>query len=176
MESRVHRLEAAAGADAGLVEQLADLINGVYAVAEKGLWGDGFQRTTTAELATLIAARQIAVATRDGDIAGAIHIEDIEDDPTIFGMLAAASAHRREGVGRALVDYAERDSAQRGRRTMRLELLVPVGWNHPSKEVLKGWDGPRGHEGGPTGPQDDPFPPPPGVLPLPGGPPLLREA
>src|SRR3954470_3838099 len=145
MEPRVHRLDAAAGEDAGLVERLADLINCVYAVAERGLWGDGFRRTTAADLASLIAARQIAVATRDGEIAGAIHIEDIEDDTTIFGMLAAASAHRGEGVGRALVDYAEQDSAQRGRRTMRLELLVPVGWNHPHKERLKGWYGRRGY-------------------------------
>jgi GNAT superfamily N-acetyltransferase len=158
MKALVHRLEAAAGEDAGLVERLADLINGVYAVAEKGLWSDGFRRTTTAELASLIAARQIAVATRDGDIAGAIHIEDIGDDTTIFGMLAAASAHRGEGVGRALVDYAEQDSARRGRRTMQLELLVPVGWNHPSKEFLKGWYGRRGYAVVRTGSMDDLYP------------------
>lgn len=158
MEARIHRLEAAAGDDAGLVAQLADLINVVYSVAEEGLWGDGFKRTTAPELASLVAAQQIAVATLDGDIAGTIHIEDVEDDTTIFGMLAAASAHRSEGVGRALVDYAEQDSAQRGRRTMRLELLVPVGWNHPNKEFLKGWYGRRGYEVVRTGSMDDLYP------------------
>ena len=158
METRVDRLDAAASDDAGRVDQLTELINVVYAVAEQGLWGDGFQRTTAAELASLIAARQIAVATRDGEIAGAIHIEDIEDDTTIFGMLAAAFAHRSAGVGRALVDYAEQDSARRGRRTMQLELLVPVGWNHPSKEFLKGWYGRRGYEVVRTGSMDDLYP------------------
>ena len=73
-------------------------------------------------------------------------------------MLAAAFAHRSEGVGRALVDYAEQDSAQRGRRTMQLELLVPVGWNHPSKEFLKGWYGRRGYEVVRTGSMDDLYP------------------
>jgi len=158
MAAHVHRLEAAAGDDVGLVDQLAALINAVYAVAEKGLWGDGFKRTTTAELASLIAAEQIAVATLDGEIVGAVHIEDVEAATTIFGMLAAAFAHRGEGVGRALVDYAEQDSAQRGRRTMRLELLVPVGWKHPSKERLKGWYGRRGYEVVRTGSMDDLYP------------------
>ena len=143
MEARVDRLESA---DAGLVAQLTELINGVYAVAEAGLWQSGFQRTTPAELSALIAARQIALATCDGAIAGAIHIEDVEDEATIFGMLAAANEHRGLGVGRALVAYAEQDAARRGRRTMRLELLVPVGWNHPSKERLKAWYGRRGYE------------------------------
>jgi GNAT superfamily N-acetyltransferase len=158
MEARVHRLEAAAGDDAGLVDQLTDLINVVYAVAEKGLWGDGFKRTTASELASLIVAGQIAVARREDEIAGAIHIEDVEDDTTIFGMLAADHEHRSLGVGRALVDYAERDSAQRGRRTMQLELLVPVGWNHPSKEFLKGWYGRRGYEVVRTGSMHDLYP------------------
>jgi len=158
MDTSVRRLPAAAGEDPGLAAEIADLINVVYKAAEKGLWGDGFKRTTAPEIASLIAAGQIAVATRDGEIAGAIHIEDIEDDTTIFGMLAAAPAHRSEGIGRALVDYAEQDSAQRGRRTMQLELLVPVGWNHPSKEFLKGWYGRRGYEVVRTGSMDDLYP------------------
>jgi len=158
METTVHRLQPAAGEDTGLVDELAELINVVYAVAEEGLWGDGFKRTTAADLASMIAAGQIAVATRDGEIAGAIHIEDIGDDTTIFGMLAAAFAHRSEGVGRALVDYAEQESAQRGRRTMQLELLVPVGWNHPSKEFLKGWYGRRGYKVSGTGAMDELYP------------------
>ena len=155
MEARVDRLESA---DAGLVDQLTELINVVYAAAEEGLWQHGFRRTTAPELASLIAARQIAVATCDGAIAGAIHIEDVEDDTTIFGMLAAAHEHRGLGVGRALVDYAEQDSARRGRRTMRLELLVPIGWDHPNKEFLKAWYGRREYEVVSTGSLEDLYP------------------
>ena len=51
-------------------------------------------------------------------------------------MLAARHEHRSLGIGRALVDFAEQASARKGLTTMRLELLVPVGWTHPSKEVL----------------------------------------
>jgi GNAT superfamily N-acetyltransferase len=143
MQAQVRFLETATAEDA---ERLAELISGVYAIAEEGLWRPGFQRTDAAQIAGLIAARQIAVATRDGELAGAIHIEDLEGETTIFGMLAAGREHRGAGVGRALVDFAEQDAAARGRRTMQLELLVPIGWDHPSKERLKGWYGRRGYE------------------------------
>ena len=60
----VHLLEPAASQDAGLVDQLVGLINDVYVTAESGLWRDGTPRTTAPEIADLIRAEQIAVATR----------------------------------------------------------------------------------------------------------------
>ena len=35
---------------------------------------------------------------------------------------------------------------------------MPVGWNHPSKEFLKGWYGRRGDEVVRTGSMDDLYP------------------
>ena len=155
MEARVDWLGTA---DAGLADELAELINVVYAVAEEGLWSDGFKRTTPSELSALIAAGQIATATVAGETVGAVHVEDLEDDAAIFGMLAADHAHRSLGVGRALVDFAEQESARKGLSTMRLELLVPIGWDHPSKEFLKGWYGRRGYEVVRTGAMEDLYP------------------
>jgi GNAT superfamily N-acetyltransferase len=60
-------------------------------------------------------------------------------------MLAAASPHRGTGVGRALVDFAEESSRARGLRAIRLELLLPRTWRHPSKEALKLWYARRGY-------------------------------
>jgi GNAT superfamily N-acetyltransferase len=155
METEVQLLAAG---DEPRAEELAELVNAVYKVAEEGLWRDGWARTNAAEMARLIATDQIAVAERDGDLAGTIHIEDIEDDAAIFGMLAAAFAQRSAGVGRALVDFAEHHARERGRRTMQLELLVPRGWQHPSKEFLKGWYGRRGYEVTGTGAMDELYP------------------
>jgi GNAT superfamily N-acetyltransferase len=141
----VELLDAACGDDATLVDTLTDLINDVYATAERGLWRDDATRTTAPELAELIRGRQIAVATRDGRIAGAVHIHDVGDDATELGMLVAAPDQRGTGVGRALIDFAERSGRERGRRAMQLELLVPRTWSHPSKELLKAWYGRRGY-------------------------------
>jgi GNAT superfamily N-acetyltransferase len=87
----------------------------------------------------------IAVATRDGRIAGSVRIHDVADDASEFGMLVAARERRGNGVGRALVDFAERHSRERGLRAIQLELLVPRRWRHPNKEFLKAWYARRGY-------------------------------
>ena len=38
-----------------------------------------------------------------------------------------------------LVKAAEERARSMNRRAMRLELLTPPSWTHPSKEFLKGW-------------------------------------
>ena len=135
----VRLLDPAAGGDAGLVEQLSELINGVYATAEHGLWRDGATRTTPSELAGLIEAREIAVATVGGRLVGAVRVQAISDATGEFGMLVADPEYRGIGVGRALIAFAERHSRDRGLRAMQLELLVPRTWRHPSKVFLDDW-------------------------------------
>jgi GNAT superfamily N-acetyltransferase len=144
-EVAVRLLEPADSRDVGLVEQLTSLINGVYATAESGLWRSGAPRTTAAELSELVGARQIAVASQEGQIVGCVRVHDVADDASEFGLLVADPAHRGRGVGRALVDFAERHSRERGLRATQLELLVPRAWRHPSKEFLKAWYGRRGY-------------------------------
>jgi GNAT superfamily N-acetyltransferase len=141
-----------------LVRQLADLINHVYAVAEAGLWVDGATRTTPAELAELITAGEIAVARRGDAIAGSIRIRDIAGRASEFGMLVVAFEQRSTGVGRELVEFAERRTRERGRRAMQLELLVPREWEHPSKEFLKAWYGRIGYRIIRTGEMADAYP------------------
>jgi GNAT superfamily N-acetyltransferase len=139
-------LKPSAANDDGLVDHLTRLINDVYAVAEAGLWQAGMQRTTPTELAGLIERHEIAVATDNGDIVGTIHVHDVADDTSEFGILVADPQRRNTGIGRALVDFAERQAVGKGHRTMQLELLVPRGWDHPTKEFAKAWYGRRGYE------------------------------
>lgn len=154
----VRLLDAADSRDERLVGDLTSLINDVYTTAESGLWHDGATRTTASELADLIRAGQIALATRDGQIAGSVRIHAIGDDVSEFGMLVASPAHRGAGVGRALVDFAEQNSRKRGLRAIRLELLLPRGWRHPSKEFLEGWYGRIGYRRVRCANMDDAYP------------------
>jgi GNAT superfamily N-acetyltransferase len=138
-------LEPAASRDTRLVEQLTDLVNDVYASAESGLWRDGFTRTRTSEIAELVADGQVAVATiADGVVVGSMQFRQISADTSEFGMLVADVDHRGTGIGRTLLDFAERSSRDRGLRAIQLELLVPRGWQHPNKAFLKEWYGRRG--------------------------------
>jgi len=118
--------------DLGEAERLAALINAVYAEAEAGLWVEGAQRTTVEAMRALIAAGEIVVT--DG---GVVRVRRLAADQGEFGMLAADPARRGEGIGRALVAFAERHCAPLG--TMQLELLVPRDWVHPSKAFLDAW-------------------------------------
>ena len=142
----VRVLEPAAADDGTLAAQLTSLINGVYLAAESGLWRPGATRTTAAEVAELIRAGQIAVASLGGEVVGSVRVRDVADDASEFGMLVAAPAHRGTGVGRALLDFVERRGRERVLRAVRLELLVPRTWSHPGKEFLSAWYGRRGYQ------------------------------
>ena len=159
MSVRTELLGAAASGDDRLIDELTSLINRVYAIAERGLWRDGTTRTTAPEVATLIAAGEIAVArTADGQIVGALQLHQVSDDTSEFGMLVSAPEHRGTGIGRGLLDFAEADSGDRGLRAIQLELLVPRGWRHPGKEFLRSWYGRRGYRMIGTGSLDDGHP------------------
>jgi ribosomal protein S18 acetylase RimI-like enzyme len=73
-------------------------------------------------------------------------------------MLTTDPAHRGLGVGRELVRFAERRSAAEGRRTMRLELLVPRDWTHPTKAFLAAWYTRIGYRVTRTGTIDEAYP------------------
>jgi GNAT superfamily N-acetyltransferase len=126
-------------ADPELVERLTGLINDVYAVAEDGLWRDGATRTTAADVARLIDARELVAATVDGELAGAVQVRPLSESTGEFGLLAADAGYRGLGVGRELVAFAESRCRERGLRAMQLELLVPREWRHPSKVFLDDW-------------------------------------
>ncbi|WP_433654577.1 GNAT family N-acetyltransferase [Nocardia sp. CA-128927] len=133
-------LPAAAADDAALVAELTELINRVYTVAEERIWRDGYCRTTPSELASLISAGEIVVARdADNEIAGAVRVQQFADGVGEFGMLVCAPEQRGSGLGRALVDFAERWCADHGADTIQLELLVPRGWTHPVKDFLRNW-------------------------------------
>jgi GNAT superfamily N-acetyltransferase len=157
-EIAIRLLGAADSHDRALVDRLTGLINDVYATAESGLWRNGAIRTTAADLTREIRAREIAVATRNGDIVGSIRVHQVSDDTGEFGILVAAPDQRGTGVGRALIDFAEQRCRELGLRAIQLELLVPRDWTHPSKEFLKAWYGRRGYELVGTTTMDDAHP------------------
>jgi GNAT superfamily N-acetyltransferase len=154
----VQLLPAAASDDAMLMQRVTDLINDVYAVAEDGLWVEHATRTTVREVAELTSAGQIAVARLGGPIAGCVRIQRFDERTGEFGMLAADRAHRGVGVGRELLRFAERKSAAEGLGTMRLEVLVPRDWTHPTKEFLATWYTRMGYRVVRTGTIDEAYP------------------
>jgi ribosomal protein S18 acetylase RimI-like enzyme len=154
----VRLLPGSAADDAGLVARLTDLVNGVYADAERGLWLDGFTRTVPEEMAEMVRAGETAVAELAGELVGTVRVHAVGPHRGEFGLLAADPTVRGIGVGRALVAFAERELRAGGAAEMQLELLVPRDWSHPSKEFLRAWYGRLGYRLAGSRPMDEAFP------------------
>jgi GNAT superfamily N-acetyltransferase len=122
-----------------VIARVTALVNQVYAESEKGLWLGSTDRTSTDEVAGFVRAGEVAAAFVDGDFAGSVRIQRLDEATGEFGMLAADPARRGLGIGRDLVTFAERASRDAGCREMQLELLVPREWTHPAKQFLAEW-------------------------------------
>jgi GNAT superfamily N-acetyltransferase len=121
------------------VQYLVDLINRVYDVAESGMWRRPGTRTNRDQIRELLRDKRLILADRDGTIVGSVNVNLLNENVAEFGMLAADPDHRGLGIGSMLVNAAEEWARSMNRGTMRLELLTPRSWRHPSKEFLKAW-------------------------------------
>ena len=121
------------------IRRLSDLINEVYDDAESGMWKRKGVRTNPAEVERLLRAKALILADIDGALVGSVNVNLMRDGIGEFGMLVADLNRRGKGIGSALVDRAENWARDIACHTMRLELLTPRNWTHPSKEFLKKW-------------------------------------
>jgi GNAT superfamily N-acetyltransferase len=121
------------------LKRLSDLINEVYDEAESGMWKRKGTRTNPVEVERLLRARALILAEIDGVLVGSVNVNLMSDGVAEFGMLVADRKHRGEGIGSALARHAEGWAREHACHTMRLEILTPRTWTHPSKEFLRQW-------------------------------------
>ena len=133
------RFPVAADLEAGRVERLSRLINDVYDNAESGMWKRTGTRTGPTEVERMLRDRALILAEIDGQVVGSVNVKLLGDGVGEFGMLVAGPRARGVGIGSALVAQAEQWARRMGCHTMRLELLTPRHWTHPSKTFLQQW-------------------------------------
>jgi len=121
------------------VSRLTNLINDVYDDAESGMWKRKGTRTQPAEVEQLLRERALILAMIDDTLVGSVNVRLMPNGVGEFGMLVADRQYRGEGIGSALVEHAEKWARENACHTMRLELLTPRHWTHPSKEFLRQW-------------------------------------
>jgi N-acetylglutamate synthase-like GNAT family acetyltransferase len=122
-------------ATSGDIDEIVRIVNAAYDKGETGIWQPEWKRTNTEWIAEDVAKREIAVAREGGTILGCIRVVRLREDTAEFGQLAVAPEGWGQGVGRALIDYAERAHDV---DWMELELLVPHA-PHEHKRRLHEW-------------------------------------
>ena len=133
------RLPKKADLEPAAIHRLCELINRVYDEAESGMWQANGTRTSPEQVAELLRTQELILAEYGSDVVGCVNVKVMKAGVAEFGMLVADPAHRSKGIGSALIAAAEDWARARKCETMRLELLTPRTWKHPSKEFLTQW-------------------------------------
>ncbi len=136
---RVEAAMQALAADDELVTTLTGIVNEAYATTEGNLWAKRIQRISRQAFAETAAAGEVAVAWSGDRAVGCIRVRDLGEGVFEFGVLAVSPDRRGEGIGNALVRFAEDLARSRGASTMELKLLEPVEGSHGFKVVLADW-------------------------------------
>lgn len=120
-------------------EYISALVNRVYEIAEKGLWKQGMYRTTAREIADLINKEELIVAEKNNTVIGCVHMQKLDDETAVLGMLAVDDRYQQNGIGRQIMTYAEEMCRKANIKKIKLELLVPIQGTHPTKVFLDQW-------------------------------------
>ncbi|KAI1133235.1 hypothetical protein F5Y10DRAFT_131681 [Nemania abortiva] len=156
--------------DLALIAALARLVNDVYATEEGSIYKTSFSRTSESEIQKLLQAGELAVAflllplplplpleaadTQSSPSTGpqrtpvgCVCIKKLSATTGEFGMLAVDPVHRGAGLGADLVRFAEAHCRRAlGLTIMRLDLLVPLHFEHAGKTRLQVWYTRLGYE------------------------------
>src|SRR5262249_40462833 len=128
------------------------LINAAHPAGAPGVGEPDEPRVYPQTVAGLPQAGELLVIERDGELAGCVRVGELDEETGELGLLSAA--RDGSGVGRELIAKAEDWARARGKRRMRLQLLVPKQGEHPFKVRLDGWYQRLGYR--PTGREDFP--------------------
>jgi len=143
---QIEVLPAEAASDVNTMQQIVDLVNQVYAVAEDGFWQQGATRTTLEEVIGFTQAGQIVVARLGGTVVGSIRVQHLDSDTGETGMLVADQNHRGMGIGRELRRFVTDLLRRDGITTLQIELLVPRNWTRESKVFMADWNARSGYK------------------------------
>jgi len=142
-----------------IVNEIVRVVNAAYERGEDGLWADeNHTRTNSGEVVTLLRSSQLVLIFWGSEIVGSALVKPISEGVVELGMLAVTGKFLRKGLGNMLVKAVESRARDLNARILQLELLAPVGFQHPAKSWLERWYLNMGFEKQGTEPFEKHFP------------------
>lgn len=117
----IQMLPSNASTDIEEMEHITNMVNRVYAASEEGIWKSGAVRTTVEEVAELTSGSGIAVAQSKARIVGSVRVRRIDEKTGGLGMLAVDDQYQGNGIGRALIRFAEQECQK--------NIIARCNWN-----------------------------------------------
>ena len=116
-----------------------DLLVYAYAQTEREIWGENYVRIYLDEYKELIEKETVFTAWLDDEVVGTILLLNLGSRTFSFGLLAADFSKKGIGIGRKLVEAAEKEAVRQGASRMILEILKPENQFVPVKKQLADW-------------------------------------
>ncbi|KAG5968898.1 hypothetical protein E4U58_001696 [Claviceps cyperi] len=140
------------GQNAQIVSYVARIVNDAFGEVEANIFVPGYRRTNENELEAFIQKGCLAIAYVPADKNLTSHAENPSLQPVgcvffkqlsarlgNFGMLAVDPKYRGQGLGRAMIDFAENFCRDKGCTAMQMELLVTTNFEHVVKSRMQEW-------------------------------------
>ncbi|KAG6064332.1 hypothetical protein E4U32_000298 [Claviceps aff. humidiphila group G2b] len=138
--------------NAQIVSSLAQIVNDAFGEVEANIFVPGYRRTNEKELETFIQKGYLAISYVLADSnptsnaanpslqpVGCVFIKQLSARLGNFGMLAVDPKYRGQGLGRAMIDFAENFCRDKGCTAMQMELLVTTNFEHVVKSRMQEW-------------------------------------
>lgn len=121
------------------IERMHALLIYAYAITEVEIWGENYVRMNLQEFVELIQKKEIILARLEEEIVGSIHVYPLSTESYAFGLLSADFNKKGRGIGRALINAAEKQAKEMGAKKMELEILKPQDFEVSVKVALHDW-------------------------------------
>lgn len=121
--------------DIEFVDYIRCIINDSYAESEDGMWEDGVDRISNADLCDIIKSGELFLAVKDNEIVGTGRTT-IMNNSGCLGLLTCAKKCRGLGIGKLLLRFHEDNLLKNGFTISRVELLYPIPISSFKQRVL----------------------------------------
>ncbi len=128
------------------IQRLYDIMIYAYKVTEVEIWGEDYKRMLPDEFNQIIEQGELIGAWFEDLPVGSIHTYRLNDDTYAFGLFSADFAFKGKGIGRKLIDAAEKKAISNGASFMELEILRLKNKTLEAKEGLRSWYTRLGYE------------------------------